>query len=425
MFHTVALRKNIWQKPPKLRVRFSAGKLTPKFTIMEIENPMFQKIFETIIIFSTILIQPNALAMQDAFLPNQIAIGGDHYFVTFDAGEVFSWGNGRYGLGLGHEDKRVYDFPKKVEALSNRNITHIAAGYSHTLALTDQGEVFAFGYQHLGGLGLGQFVIESMPKKIESISDKFVIQVATGISHSLVLTREGEVISFGGGNFGQLGNGDRETHNWEPAKVTALSEIEVIQISAGGSQSLALTNNGEVFFWGKTLSNQESDGQTLPKRIEELSDKHIVQISSGMSHSLALSQDGEVYSWGKGDFGRLGHGDLNNQPLPIKIESLAGIKITQAWAGHFSLAISDQGDVYYWGLPNIRELTDYMLKSTRVNHSIPRKIEQFSGVKMLNGAAGTIGLLISEDKEIYSIKFKLNSSNRDAQIKTEKVVLGF
>ena len=95
-------------------------------------------------------------------------------------------------------------------------------------------------------------------------------------------------------------------------------------MSAGLAHSLALTANGAVWSWGPgacgKLGHGDEQDQLLPKKIEALAGQRFIAVSAGSSHSLAVTADGAVWSWGYGSQGQLGHGDLQNQLMPKKIE---------------------------------------------------------------------------------------------------------
>ena len=97
-------------------------------------------------------------------------------------------------------------------------------------------------------------------------------------------------------------------------------------MSAGGEHSLALTADGAVWSWGEGGSGKLGHGdwqlQLLPKQVEAFAGQRVVAVSAGGEHSLALAADGAVLTWGEGETGCLGHGeDQSNQLLPKKIEA--------------------------------------------------------------------------------------------------------
>ena len=100
-------------------------------------------------------------------------------------------------------------------------------------------------------------------------------------------------------------------------------------MSAGRSNSLALTADGAVFTWGESERGclghgEDLSNQVLPKKVEAFAGQRVIAVSVGAYHSLALTADGAVFTWGKGEGKCLGHGeDLSNQLLPKKIEAWA------------------------------------------------------------------------------------------------------
>ena len=113
----------------------------------------------------------------------------------------------------------------------------------------------------------------------------------------MVVTKEGEVYSFGNGRMGQLGHGD-------------------------------------------------SNSQLLPKRVEGLQGRRVTQISAGRQHALALTENGRVYAWGNGEFNRTGHGCPSNQRVPKLVEAVRSKTIIEVSAGYCSSAVmTDRGKV--------------------------------------------------------------------------------
>ena len=100
----------------------------------------------------------------------------------------------------------------------------------------------------------------------------------------------------------------------------------VVAVLAGGEHSLALTADGAVWNWGGGSSGKLGHGdlqtQLLPKKVEALAGRRVVAVSPASSHSIAITASGAVLSWGEGEYGCLGHGeDLSNQLLPKKVET--------------------------------------------------------------------------------------------------------
>ena len=96
-------------------------------------------------------------------------------------------------------------------------------------------------------------------------------------------------------------------------------------MAAGFCQSFALTTDGAVWSWGYgKLGHGDEQQQLLPKKVEAFAGQRVVAVSAGVAHSLAIIADGAVFAWGEGECGCLGHGeDLSNQLLPKKVEAWA------------------------------------------------------------------------------------------------------
>ena len=209
--------------------------------------------------------------------------------------------------------------------MGNVDAVAVSAGFQHSLALTGDGAVFTWGKGGFGCLGHGEDLSNQLlPKKIEAFADQRVVALSAGAHHSLALTADGTVWSWGYGGFGQLGHGDQQ-HQLLPKKIEAFSGQRVVAVSAGGTNSLATTTDGAVWSWGRgnfgKLGHGDEQLQLLPKKVEAFAGQRVLAVSAGGYHSLALTGDGAVFTWGKGGFGCLGHGeDLSNQLLPKKVE---------------------------------------------------------------------------------------------------------
>ena len=281
-----------------------------------------------------------------------VAAAANHNLAITASGSVWSWGYGAWGR-LGHGDQQQQLLPKKVEAFADQRVVAVSAGDDHSLGITADGAVRSWGYGVYGKLGHGDEQAQLLPKKIEAFAGRRVIAVSPGSSHSLALTADGAVWSWGYGFFGMLGHGD-EQQQLLPKKVEALAGQRVVAVSAGAHHSLAITANGAVWSWGSgaygKLGHGDHQRQLLPKKIEAFAGQRVVAVSAGAHHSFAITADGSVWSWGHGGGGRLGHGDQQDQLLPKKIEAFAGQRVVAVSAGDgHSLATTADGVVWSWG----------------------------------------------------------------------------
>ena len=280
-----------------------------------------------------------------------VTAGAAHSLALTTDGSVWNWGYGRDGK-LGHGDEQRQLLPKKVEALAGQSVIAVSAGAMHSLALTAEGAVWSWGEGCYGQLGHGDQQQQLLPKKIEALVGQRVVAVSAGCGHSVALTTGGAAWSWGFGYAGQLGHGDQQ-HQLLPKKIEAFAGQRVVAVSAGDEHSLALTADGAVWSWGwgerGLLGHGNEQRQLLPKKIEAFAGQRVVAVSAGLYDNLVLTADGAVWSWGWGAYGRLGHGDTQDQLLPKRIEAFAGQRVVAVSAEDHSLAITADGAVFTWG----------------------------------------------------------------------------
>jgi len=123
------------------------------------------------------------------------------------------------------------------------------------------------------------------------------VGVSAGGLHSLALPADGAVWSWGFGDFGRLGHGDEQDHS-QPKKIEAFAGRRVVAVSASIEHSLALTADGAVWSWGggyiAMLGYGDQQRQLLPKKVEALAGQRVVAVSAGAWHSLAITSDGAL-----------------------------------------------------------------------------------------------------------------------------------
>jgi len=255
-----------------------------------------------------------------------VSAAARHSIAIIADGSVWSWGMCGYGV-LGHSDTHTQEqlLPKKIEAFADQRVVAVSAARFHNLILTADGAVWSWGSGCDGKLGHGDEQHQLLPKEVEAFPDQRVVAVSAGQYHNLALTADGAVSSWGFGGGGRLGHGDEQTQLL-PKKVEAFAGQRVVAVSAGHSHSIAITADGAVWSWGGgsygKLGHGDSQEQLLPKKIEAFAGQRVVGVSAGGSHSLAITADGAVLTSGKGKDGYLGHGeDLSDQLLPKKIET--------------------------------------------------------------------------------------------------------
>ena len=272
--------------------------------------------------------------------PVKAAAGLQHGLFIDGEGRLSSCGSAPsyapQGL-LGHgEGVTRLNTPTRLPSTLAERAVSVSAGEYHSIALTADGRVWSWGYGGFGCLGHGDEHDQLLPKKIETFAGRRVLAVSAGPCHSLALTADGAVWSWGYGGFGRLGHGD-EHDQLLPKKIETFAGHRVIVVSAGEYHSFALTADGALWSWGNgafgMLGHGDQQSQLPPKKIEAFIGQRVVAVSAGTYHSLAITADGAVFTWGRGEDGCLGHGDEQRQLLPKKAEAFAGQRVVAVSAG--------------------------------------------------------------------------------------------
>jgi alpha-tubulin suppressor-like RCC1 family protein len=227
----------------------------------------------------------------------------------------------------------------------------ISAGDMHSLVTSGkEGEIWSFGGGGDGKLGHGGQGNEAVPRLIEALSHVVVVQVVAGGDHSMVLTRDGTVFTWGWGMLGQLGHGDTDSQN-VPKQVESLTNVT--DIAAGGAHNLAVEEGGAVYTWGYNNYGQlglgdhgEGTRRLVPTVVPGVNE--VVAVAAGTFHSFALSRDGTVMACGRNDEGQLGLGDTDNRGTFTVVAGLRGVVDIDAGGSH-SLAVTVEGGLYTWG----------------------------------------------------------------------------
>lgn len=234
---------------------------------------------------------------------------GKHFIALTNKAEVYSWGNGDGGR-LGHGDTSPKDEPTLIEALKDKDIIYIACGGSHSAAISSCGGLYTWGRDNYGCLGHGNSEDCAVPTQVSGLNGHHVTHVAcgSGDAHTLCVTDQGKVFSWGDGDYGKLGRGGSDGSK-TPKLIDKLQDEVIVKVYCGAHFSLALTKDGRVYSWGKgdgwRLGHSTDEHVRFPKIIESLEGKHVTSLSLGSSHVLALTSDEEVYGWGKNDYGQV------------------------------------------------------------------------------------------------------------------------
>src|SRR5690606_15846173 len=234
----------------------------------------------------------------------RIAAGGDQSFVLDKENELWGWGDNRqFDLGVtGGSDYHIIPISIERKTFLDRSLLSIASGYSHSLALDEQGQVWVWGMNSDGQLGNGQRYGASLPKPIakDKFNGKKIEVIAAGGNHSFVIDESGEIWAWGYNGDGQLGIPGNSYYQPVPALISSVLPAgdRWLTVVTGSSHTLALDSQRRVWAWGYNGSGQLGNGTTVsssvPVQIDlaMLEGAKVIAIAAGDSHSAALDEFG-------------------------------------------------------------------------------------------------------------------------------------
>ncbi|OMJ88475.1 hypothetical protein SteCoe_9604 [Stentor coeruleus] len=302
-------------------------------------------------IYSTFIMIPR-LSLSNKVSLKSISCGNRHALGITKEGKVLSWGNNSYGQ-LGNESLVFcQQFPEIISSLKSENIIRVAAGYSHSLALTEEGQVYSFGSAENGKLGQGlvnSTVIFSIPTLISGLNDIF--HISCGCTHSLAINKKKALYLWGAGWNGQLGNGKKDTI-YDPSLM--LINLDWDFATCGLSHTLAISSEKKLYHWGEVSHPDEEHEILQPSLVKGLEEIIFRQAYASEHHSAGLVENGlTIYTWGKQMSKRIltAKPEFNDNDLCKPI----GLTITGEKISHFNISqnhgalVTDQGNVFTWG----------------------------------------------------------------------------
>lgn len=262
--------------------------------------------------------------------------GASFTLVRKSDGSVVSWGYNLDGqLGTGTASVAT-DTISAVALPAGRRAVSVSAGSTHSLALLDNGDVYAWGLNESGQLGSGDLVSKATPTKVTL--PRPAVSVSAGRGFSVAALDDGRVFTWGANTIGQLGDDGRDAQS-SPVQAVGLSGI--VAVAAGNSHGLALDSSGRVWAWGANASGQLGDGSFKPSRVPVATQFSEVQrIRAGGDQSAAVTRRRALYLWGENGDGQLGLGTGVDAGVPVAV--LQGV-VEAATADRFTLALGSDG----------------------------------------------------------------------------------
>ena len=302
-------------------------------------------------------------------------------------------------------------------------VPKVEIGNEFMVSLKSNGEVWAWGYNGYGQLGIGNKESKSAPTRVGNMSN--IVDIATGDNHTLFVNVNGNVLATGLNSNGQLGDMTAELR-MAPVYVVDIygDKIEnIVKVAARGNKSVALDSEGNVWAWGNGYSRYATKVANI-KNAVDISAEYVVkangkvakisngqelqnvtnaiEVSTGSDHTLIRTQDGLGFGIGNNTYGQLGNGNKTNATVPVIVKDstgrqvLSGIKQLKAGNG-FSMAVLENGDVYVWGSNNSYKLAT----DQSVVQVLPAKNDKFENVLYLSVGYNN-GAIINNEGYVYS-----------------------
>ncbi|MGI4871017.1 MAG: RCC1 domain-containing protein [Janthinobacterium lividum] len=273
------------------------------------------------------------------------------------------WAAGYNDGGIAGAPDSVYGLPKWGQVGTATNWAQVAAGRSHSLALTTEGRAYAWGTNRTGELGPG-LPVDDAPHPAPVPVPGHYAQVVAGNGYSLALDAEGQLWAWGSNFSGVLGPGV-SVEQPHPAPLRLPGRWK--SVAAGWYHVLALRPDGTLYAWGSNLRGQLGPGVPVsnvdhPAPVQVPG--HYAQVAAGEAFSLALTAEGQLWAWGDNFNGQLAtptnswRATHNQTPPPLPTPRLLPGRWTQVAAGTaFVLALRADGQLWAWGSNGQGELS--------------------------------------------------------------------
>jgi alpha-tubulin suppressor-like RCC1 family protein len=299
-----------------------------------------------------------------------VAVGAFHTLVLTQRGKIFVWGNNSDGqLGLG---KLVKYAPCPIllnlpEAAGNSKPVKVYSNSFSSKVLMDDGSFFVFGYNQHGELGLGSGTKKVYsPTRVVLDPESPVISLAVGSTHVLALTKNGNIFAWGNNRYGELGSPHPGWPMQEKSPLK-LPRTDFAKITCGSNYSHGITKDGDLYAWGAGSNGQLGIGcqdRPFPCCVQNFK---FSEIASGNVFSLGLLDDGlTLVQWGN-----INNVDKTHYPQHVALpEEIKRITCFGA-VNNTAFVIDQKGSLYIWGTAECGLLIRTPTKILRAKFRIP------------------------------------------------------
>jgi alpha-tubulin suppressor-like RCC1 family protein len=275
-----------------------------------------------------------------------VSHGSGAFFAVTDAGRVYSWGAGGDLLGNGTADESN-PVAKPVVGLEGLRISELVLSQNAVYAITDSGQVYAWGGNLDGELGNGGSEPSATAAPVLGLEQVVVEKIAVRPWGAYALTSAGQVYSWGRGINGENGNGGF-TNNLSAQPVQGLTGVTIVELDAGSWTGYGVTSTGRVLAWGNGNFGRAGNGtqqdNLSAKPVLGLEGVTVQKLVGHPDGGFAITSTGALYVWGSQQYTGSGY-KLSAQVVP----GLEGIAIESVWASGSFYALTANGGVYAWG----------------------------------------------------------------------------
>jgi len=327
------------------------------------------------------------VGIKDSF--NFVSAGDSHAMGIETNGQVWGWGYNIYGM-VG--DNTITSRRAPVSLLGNKKtFCKIESGYWHTIAIQHNGQIWGWGYNSYGMVGDNTSTSRRTPVSILG-NKKTFCQISAGRYHTLGIQHNGQLWGWGYNNIGQIGD-NSSTQRLTPVSIHGTKKT-FCKITAGGTTSLGIQHNGQVWGWGYNaygqIGDNTTDDQTRSPVSIHGSKKTFCQISTNRFHTIGLQHNGQIWGWGYGAGGRLGNNSTGGDRTPISIHGVKKTfcQINSSISHAFGLDI--YGQAWGWGYNDSGQLGNNSVTNKCTPVSVHGVKKTFCKISTGNGF--TIGL---------------------------------
>ena len=285
-------------------------------------------------------------------------------------GELFCWGKNSQGqLGIGRTGDRAT--PVHVETLG-ADVATIGMGRNHGCAHKTDGTLWCWGKNSQGQLGDGTRERRAEPVQVVSLGE-IVAEVSSGTNSdsTCAVDNGGYTWCWGKNSQGQLGDGttrSRSTPTMIATDANGDAFNGVTDVCVGKQHACGRRSSGEVWCWGSDSHGQLGDdhrrrSQRRPVRVALSGDAQLYGLSCGSEHTCALLSDGSLECWGSNRDGQLGDGSFRSRRTPVAVTGLEAPVEKLTLASRHSCAIERDGQIWCWG----RDSQDVLFPGRRSN----------------------------------------------------------